>query len=744
MDDHHRLLRGAEVVLNGTSTTTPADQTPETKGGDAFLSITLCILVLAPCVLACIFQIAYKIKKRRQDRVEREILEVTTNPTSRRMVLDEIFKGSSKLVEFPSNKRRVQVKKYRKKTPEEHRLGCRSMEDEHDASSDNEVQTDDDDANELDEEMGSSVQGRMIICISDKNSEEKDTADDASASTIDSCESTNYCDNGKGPNLVEEDLIEDEEPSATVSATVTLTEQVDEQRSVKRNSPNCLRDSIDAEETPSLSLTKLSIPDVDESAWNALALCPKLSPNPHDYDESKSEDEKKGEILRTSSNDLARDSSCNIAAALSLWQESETNRTSFGLVIPIVSDDDDNDDDDDDDDDDASIEDEEKPIRQSSIFRSEIQGGAKIEPTSSTLTEVTSNVVDTGVKADVLLSSLKRPQKASSDLSIGSDSDTRLKNTFPLKHIASNKTDTSSKADSSSHISYFSFEDETIASDQADMCAICICPYDEGDVRIFSKRCPHSFHKDCLFEWLVKGHDECPCCRSEMVSKSEVKETSASLIGTERLAQALASTMVEAPPLRFPQARIARQMFARARQNRRRSGQDENNTESSARQNTVNSHWLWNARFEIMPNSASVEQRASLPSVNEAFPQSPGLDQSATTNQVTPPTPLQTRSYDAITDSQPAEDLSSRSFDAITDSQQTSQGRGSSRNAASNPRNFHNHWANWNNAQLMRTPRRSNSTQTSSPATSPLSRLRQSGSGASPHETLAVTVLPTI
>eukprot|EP00984_Skeletonema_dohrnii_P026124 scaffold15422_cov72-Skeletonema_dohrnii-CCMP3373.AAC.1 len=96
--------------------------------------------------------------------------------------------------------------------------------------------------------MGS-VQGRMIICISDKNSEEKDASDDASASTIDSCESVNYCDNGKGPNLVEEDLIEEEEPSATVSATVTLTEQVDDQKIVERISPNCLRDSLHAEET---------------------------------------------------------------------------------------------------------------------------------------------------------------------------------------------------------------------------------------------------------------------------------------------------------------------------------------------------------------------------------------------------------------------------------------------------------------------------------------------------------------
>ncbi len=724
----HRHHRGLDIV-NGTpympyadsTTTNPADQIEAKRGhsgGDA-LAITLCIILFAPCVLSCIFQAIFRWKRRQQLRVEREILEVTTNPSSRRIVLDEIFKGTSKVVEFPSNKRRVQVKKYRKKTPEERRLGCLSKDEENDVASDNEVPTDEF-ANEIDEEMGS-VRGRMIICISDKNAEDEDTSDDASASSMDSCESqdgVNDCDNSKSPNLVEEDA----------------TDHAGYQGSVKRISPNCLRDSLDAEE-PS-SLTKLSIPNVDavdENVWNASPLYPKLSPNPHDESE---DDEKKAEIFGTSSNDLSQRVSDKLTMTSFVCQEVETSNTSFGLVIPIISDDED------------SLEDEEKPIRQSSIFRNETQGEVKIEPSSSTLTEVTSNVVDTRAKADVVLPSSGRLQRSSSDLSRGSDSESRLKDTIPLKNVGSSKsikTDTSSKADTSSHISYFSFEDETIASDQADMCAICICPYYEGDIRIFSKRCPHSFHKDCLFEWLVKGHDECPCCRTDMISKSEVKETSASLIGTERLAQALASTMVEAPPLRFRQALMARQMFARARQSRRRSGPDENEAESSTRQNAVNSHWLWSERF--MPSPASADQHASLSPVNETFPHPAGLSQSTARRgrtEVTPPAPLQTRSFDAIMDSQPTEELATRSFDAITDPQ-TSQVQSASRNAAANTRNFHNHWASWNSAQLTRTPRRSNSTQTAVPAaTSPLSRLRRSGSGISPPEPLAVTVLPTI
>ena len=716
MVDHHERLLGADIV-NGTpytfiDSTNPVDpiETKSGYNGDVF-AITLVIMLTAPCLLACILQIIFRWKKRQQDRVEREILEVTTNPTSRRMVLDEILSGSSKQVEYPSNKRRVQVKKYRKKTPEERRLGCRSKDEE--VASDNELPTDE--CANIDEEMGS-VRGCMIICFSGKNAEEKDTSDDASASSMDSCESgientllVKHC---TVPNLVEEE---------ERSATVTATDQINDQGSVKRISPNCLGGSLGAEEPASLA--KLSIPDVGGNTSNALvALNPKLSPNPH----YESEDEKKGEILHKSSNDLSLDVTDKLLT-----------HSSFGLVItPIISDDED------------SLGYEEKPIRRSSsIFRNETQGGAKIEPSSSTLTEVTSNVADTGVKADgIVLPSTDRIQQSSSDLSSGSDSDSRLKNTIPLTNVAStksSKTDTSSKADTSSHISYFSFDDETIASDQAEMCAICICPYDEGDSRIFSKRCPHSFHKDCLFEWLVKGHDECPCCRTEMVSKLEVKEKSASLIGTERLAQALASTMVEAPPLRFRQARMARQMFARARQSRRRAGQDENETESSARQNTVNSHWLWNARFD-MPSPDSSEQHASLPSVNETFPQ--GLGQSPTArNEVTPPAPLQTRSFDATMDPQPTEELATRSFDAITDSQQTSQVQTAARNnAAGNTRNFHNHWASWNNAQGTRTPRRSNSTLPPVATTNTLGRLRRSGSGSSSSEPLDVTVLPTI
>lgn len=43
----------------------------------------------------------------------------------------------------------------------------------------------------------------------------------------------------------------------------------------------------------------------------------------------------------------------------------------------------------------------------------------------------------------------------------------------------------------SSTVSYFSFEDVSVASEESEMCAICLCVYEEGEARIFSKRCSH-------------------------------------------------------------------------------------------------------------------------------------------------------------------------------------------------------------------------------------------------------------
>jgi hypothetical protein len=59
---------------------------------------------------------------------------------------------------------------------------------------------------------------------------------------------------------------------------------------------------------------------------------------------------------------------------------------------------------------------------------------------------------------------------------------------------------TSTDRSHSSTVSYYSYEDVSIASEESEMCAICLCAYEEGDVRIFSKRCPHGELHVC---WIV-------------------------------------------------------------------------------------------------------------------------------------------------------------------------------------------------------------------------------------------------
>ena len=160
---------------------------------------------------------------------------------------------------------------------------------------------------------------------------------------------------------------------------------------------------------------------------------------------------------------------------------------------------------------------------------------------------------------------------------------------------------------------------------------------EQGDIRIFSKRCTHAFHKECVFEWLVKGHEECPCCRAEMVSKSEIKETSASLIGTERLAQAMAvfngSGMIEAPPFQARRPRLAAHLLARTRSrgpsghNMRGPGVDSSSSN--------NAHWLWAARFQDAQPGAS-SATGQMARVREDAPLSPQRSPHRPTSSTSP------------------------------------------------------------------------------------------------------------
>jgi len=148
-------------------------------------------------------------------------------------------------------------------------------------------------------------------------------------------------------------------------------------------------------------------------------------------------------------------------------------------------------------------------VGMSSIFRENKEEAKdegdipEIHACGSSVTEVTSNVdglKPTGSSFDDILEPLPLEKAATNDLvclpykldpieslSRTSTPISELRGSIPLKNVESYK---STDRSLSSNISYFSYEDVSVASEECEMCAICICPYEEGDIRIFSKRCP--------------------------------------------------------------------------------------------------------------------------------------------------------------------------------------------------------------------------------------------------------------
>mmetsp|Transcript_21746 Transcript_21746/g.38327 ORF Transcript_21746/g.38327 Transcript_21746/m.38327 type:complete len:1039 (-) Transcript_21746:340-3456(-) len=441
------------------------------------------------------------------------------------------------------------------------------------------------------------------------------------------------------------------------------------------------------------------------------------------------------------------------------------------------------------------VEDSDDIVDKELIFRSSSRGSdedlqsiPEIQGCGSSVTEVTSNVdglkgagtgsfeasklepLRTATSKDMCApSSLYPPYQLERAIS-GASTLSGLGGLIPLKTVGSYRST------ASSNVSYFSYDDISIASEESEMCAICLCPYEEGDIRIFSKRCTHAFHKECILEWLVKSHNECPCCRIDMVTKLEIKETSASLIGTERLAQAMAvvngSEMQEAPPfhgVRRP-PRLARRVLARARvAQRRRSGQAHEAGESSMMPpQSPNSPWLWSARFDngqsnspsttgLSPGLSSMprlDEGGSLPTANN------GTDNTHNRDWLWATRFSSVSSNNNNTTEQPTTINPSRSSDAILNPHETNQnnaaapetaparGEASMHNTTAGSlfsSTLHNHWQR--RTREPQTTRRSSNQQTTI-ALSP-SRLhsqwrRNMSNVNNAVEELPVTVLPAI
>jgi hypothetical protein len=65
---------------------------------------------------------------------------------------------------------------------------------------------------------------------------------------------------------------------------------------------------------------------------------------------------------------------------------------------------------------------------------------------------------------------------------------------------------------------------ESIAGEDDEMagCAICLSHFKPQQLVCKSNNslCQHVFHKDCMVDWLMKRHDNCPMCREVYVLKA--------------------------------------------------------------------------------------------------------------------------------------------------------------------------------------------------------------------------------
>ena len=755
-----------------------------TSRTNSIITWILVICVALPFIIASFLQCIFVFKQRTKRRQEQALEEVNRNPGGRALILEMLFRENVKEVqegELEGKKtKRVLVKKRRKKTEEERRRNEKEVEEGEKrskwlwwgeekvrrgstASEDQQIvvvcissdgletdmdniigavstkaycgETKIDGAHRCiegqDEECGvncdveekSSLETSTVVThegIADKEREEESFA------SFSDDENTEVVNEHIASCFGKEHIVEAEENQADQAVMredlstqeIVVNRDVDDVGTPKaanrkeNDSQNCLQKKL---QTPEL--------DTEDFGKMTVALAPRIRSQPAEEGPSD-----QAQVLmppfdsrNNGPGDVSPMSPC-FENGEDTWirrTDNTQSRSSFGLVLPELPDIQHNDDDY------HNAATQQAVSSPPCIFRNRSSkvdlDEIDLQQSLSNGTEIASNVDSSHSKGDHLCENVMEGIASA-----------EIVPSYKLKSVESYKTDGSS-------ISYFSYEDVSIEDEDSEMCAVCLCPYEEGDIRVFSKHCSHVFHKECIFEWLVKGHNECPCCRTDMVTKSEIKATSASLIGTERLNQAMQSATVEAPPFRARRGpRLPRHMAVIARREAWREWRvsnqiQSNNTSMSPR--SPNAHWLWSARHQL-PNSGSNSTAAAPPSASSVT--SPMNNNSHNPNtdwlwtmrfenmarQSNSPSQLRTaRSSDAIDSNNISSTdrisglhqsaLTSRSFDALQGQVETSQATSDQiplhHHATAGSlvigRNLHPHWNN-NNYQSNAPPRR--------------------------------------
>ena len=68
-------------------------------------------------------------------------------------------------------------------------------------------------------------------------------------------------------------------------------------------------------------------------------------------------------------------------------------------------------------------------------------------------------------------------------------------------------------------------------------CTICLEPMMTGHCRVITTKCQHTFHRGCLLDWMVLNHDDCPTCRTMLLSEqvlAKLQPTSTTTTTTTR------------------------------------------------------------------------------------------------------------------------------------------------------------------------------------------------------------------